>query len=86
MTRKATWQRRADPHERLCDTEVVRTHGRATRVYADTRVVPIWHEELRASRWSSQMQIGAVTQMPNGALHLYASIPLNPSVWDYFPF
>ena len=40
MARKATWQRHADPRERLRGTEVARTRGRATRVHADAQVAP----------------------------------------------
>ena len=40
MAHKTTWQRHADPHERLRGTEVARMRGRATRVHADARVAP----------------------------------------------
>ena len=40
MVHKATWQRQADPCERLCGAEVARKRGRATRVHADAQVVP----------------------------------------------
>ena len=40
MACKATWQRHADPRERLRGADVAPTRGRATRVHAEAWVVP----------------------------------------------
>ena len=48
MACKATWQRHADPRERLCGAEVAWTRGKATRVHVDARMAPMWQCERLA--------------------------------------
>ena len=48
MACKATWQRHANPRERLRGAEVARTRGKATGVDADAQVAP---RGMRSSGW-----------------------------------
>ena len=68
MACKVTWQRHADPCERLHGTELARTRGRATRVHADARVAPHGMSVRLASDGPTSIVgpskiVGAVTQM-----------------------
>ena len=88
-THKATWQRHANPHERLRGADAAWTHGRATRALAWRYVaggILFWlADDGPTCIVGPCNSIGAVTQMQKGISHLYLHFPLTSSMWDNVP-